>query len=331
MVAMDRRRFLLAMPMLGAAVARAQAPKRPLRIGFISSGGTNAEVRGPEPTFPMARALVQGMRDLGYRYGADFVIEGRGGQGRPDTYVALARELVAANVDIIVAGGPTVPAIHRVTTTIPVVMVGGAYDPVAEKLVVSLAAPGGNITGLSLQQVDVVGKRLELLREAVPGSAPVGALWEDNSAAVWEATKTAAAARATPLLPYKITERSAIGPACSAAKAAGAGSLLVAGGAVLFGNASVLVQAANASRLPAMYSLRTFADLGGLMSYAADLEDLHRRAAAFVDRIAKGAKPATMPIEQPTQFELVVNLRAARAIGFSLPAGIVARAAHVIQ
>ena len=310
----DRRRFVLGMPMtavLGASVVAAQGAGKPLRIGFISSGGTNTEVQGPEPTSVMARALLRGLRDLGYRYGTDFVVVGRGGEGRPDTYAALGRELVAAKVDVIVAGGPTVPALHRVTSTVPIVMVGGAYDPVAEKLVKSLAAPGGNITGLSLQQVDVVGKRLELLPELVPGSAPVGVLWEDNSVGVWKATESAAALRSTRLLPYKVTDRAAIGPTCSTAKAAGAGSLLVSGGAILFDNASMLVQAVNAHRLPAMYSLRVFADKGGLMSYAADLEDLHRRAATFVDRIAKGAKPATMPIEQPTSFELVVNLRAA--------------------
>ena len=330
---MDRRGFVLGMPIVaafGATALRAQVPRKPLRIGFIASAGTNADVRGPDPAYPMARAFVRGLRDLGYRYGTDFIIEGRGGEGRPDTYGALARELAAAQVDVIVAGGPTVPAVHRATSTIPVVMVGGAFDPVAEKLVASLAAPGGNITGLSLQQVDIVGKRLELLREAVPGPAPIAVLWEDNSAAILKATQSAAAASATPLLAYKTHERAAIGPACAAAKAAGAGSLLVSGGAVAFSNVSVVVQAAKANRLPAMYTLRTFPDQGGLMSYAADLEDLHRRAATFVDRIAKGAKPATMPIEQPTSFELVVNLGAARAIGLTLPASIVARAAHVI-
>ena len=169
---MDRRQWLIAAAStLGASVAFAQMPQRPLRIGYIGSAGTNAEMQGPEPTFAMARALVQGLRALGYRYGVDYVLVGRGGQGRPDRYAALARELVAEKVDVIVAGGPTVPSVHRVTSSVPIVMVGGAFDPVAEKLVASLAAPGGNVTGLSLQQVDIVGKRLELLKEVAPSAS----------------------------------------------------------------------------------------------------------------------------------------------------------------
>jgi putative ABC transport system substrate-binding protein len=331
---MVRRRFLLALPLSVAAfgaIVRAQELRKPLRIGFLSSGGTNLDFQGPEPTFPAARSFLEGLRDLGYRNGFDFIVEGRGGDGNPDQYAALARELVAAKVDVIVAGGPTVDAVRRATTKIPVVMVGGAVDPVEEKLVRSLAAPGGNITGLTLQQVDVVGKRLELLKEVVPGPEPIGVLWEETSIGSWRATLSAAAARGWKLLPYKTSNRSAIEPACAAAKAAGAGSLLVVSGGVLFANAAVVIRTASSKRLPAMYALRTYPDQGGLMSYAADLADLYRRAAAFVDRIAKGASPATMPIEQPTKFELVVNLDAARTIGITIPSSILLRADAVIQ
>jgi putative ABC transport system substrate-binding protein len=331
---MVRRRFLLALPLSVAAfgaIVRAQELRKPLRIGFLSSGGTNLDFQGPEPTFPAARSFLEGLRDLGYRNGFDFIVEGRGGDGNPDQYAALARELVAAKVDVIVAGGPTVDAVRRATTKIPVVMVGGAVDPVEEKLVRSLAAPGGNITGLTLQQVDVVGKRLELLKEVVPGPEPIGVLWEETSIGSWRATLSAAAARGWKLLPYKTSNRSAIEPACAAAKAAGAGSLLVVSGGVLFANAAVVIRTASSKRLPAMYALRTYPDQGGLMSYAADLADLYRRAAAFVDRIAKGASPATMPIEQPTKFELVVNLDAARTIGITVPPSILLRADAVIR
>ncbi|HEX6796058.1 MAG TPA: ABC transporter substrate-binding protein [Casimicrobiaceae bacterium] len=331
---MKRRRFLLGLsfsPAVFGAFAGAHELRKPLRIGFLSAGGTNADLQGSHPVNPSARALLQGLRDLGYRYGSDVVLEGRGGDGGPERYAALARNLVAANVDVIVAAGPTIDAVRRATSTIPVVMVGGADDPVEEKLVTSLAAPGGNITGLTLQQVDLVGKRLELLKEVVPGSAPIGILWEETSIGSWRATRSAAEAHGWQLLPYKVSDGAAIGPACASAKAVGAGSLLVVSGGVLFDNAPAVIQAATTNRLAAMYALRAFPEQGGLMSYAADLDDLYRRAATFVDRIAKGSRPATMPIEQPTKFDLVINMKAARSIGLAVPQSILLRADRVIQ
>jgi putative ABC transport system substrate-binding protein len=256
---------------------------------------------------------------------------GRGGEGRVDRYGTLARELVTANVDVIVAAGPTVEAVRSATGRIPIVMVGGAMDPVEEKLVASLAAPGGNITGITLQQVDLVGKRMELLREVVPGAAPTAVLWEDTSLGSWRAAQTAAANHSWQLLSIKASDRAAIAPACATAKAAGAASLLVASGGMLFDHASDVVRAATASRLPAMYALRVYPDQGGLMSYAADLGDLYRRAATFVDRIAKGSSPATMPIEQPTKFEFVFNMKAARALGLAIPNTLLLRADEVIE
>jgi putative ABC transport system substrate-binding protein len=319
------------MAALGSAGVEAQSLRRPLRIGFLSTGGVSSDFEGPEPTNPSANALLQGLRDLGYRYGSDFILEGRGGAGRTDRYVTIAGELVTANVDVIVAAGPTIDAVRRATSKIPIVMVGGAVDPVEAKLVASLAAPGGNITGLTLQQVDLVGKRLELLKEAIPGSASIGVLWEETSIGSWTAAQSAAAARGWQLLPSKILNREGIGPACARAKAAGAGSLLVISGGLLFENAPQVIQAATANRLPAMYALRRFADQGGLMSYGADLVDLYRRAATFVDRIARGSSPAGMPIEQPTKFELVMNLKTAKALGITIPQSLLLRADEVIQ
>jgi putative ABC transport system substrate-binding protein len=330
---MDRRQFL-GLPCLAAApgsTAEAQALSKPLKVGFLSAGGTSLDFQGREPSNAAAQALLQGLRDLGYHVGSDVVVEGRGGEGRPDRYATLAHELVAANVDVIVAAGPTVGAVHQATKTIPVVMVGGAVDPVEEKLVVSLAAPGGNITGLTLQQVDLVGKRLEFLKDVVPGPAPIGVLWEEASTGSWKVARSTAAARGWPLLPYNTPDRAAIGPACASAKAAGAGSLLVVSGGVLFEHASEVVQAAATNRLPAMYALRLYPDEGGLMSYAANLADLYRRAASFVDRIARGANPATMPMEQPTKFELVINMKAARTLGLAIPQSLLLRADEVIQ
>jgi putative ABC transport system substrate-binding protein len=333
-ISMNRRRFLFSVATSAVALApavSAQAPQKPLKVGYLSAGGSDADFRGPDPANPTAKALLEGFRDLGYHYGSDFVLEGRGGEGRPERYAAVAREFVALKVDVIVAAGPTVDAVRRATSRIPVVMVGGAVDPIEEKLVTSLAAPGGNITGLTLQQVDLVGKRLQLLKEAIPGPAPIGVLWEETSIGSWRAARSAAAARGWQLLPYNTSSRAAIGPACASAKAAGAGSLLVISGGVLFENAAQVINAANINRLPAMYALRTYPEQGGLMSYAADLADLYRRAATFVDRIAKGASPATMPIEQPTKFELVINLRAAKSIGLTLPQSLLLRANQLIQ
>jgi putative tryptophan/tyrosine transport system substrate-binding protein len=332
---MDRRRLLIAVPLSMAAFrsasVKAQALRRPLKIGLFSTEGVNSDFKGPEPNSASASALLRGLRDLGYRYGSDVVLEGRGGEGRTDRYAAIAGELIAASVDVIVAAGPTIDAVRRATSKIPIVMVGGAIDPVEAKIVASLAAPGGNITGLTLQQVDLVGKRLELLREVIPGPAPIGVLWEEVSIGSWTAAQSAAAGRGWQLLPYKILTRQGIGLACARAKAAGAGSLLVISGAVLFESASQVTQAAALNGLPAMYALRRFADQGGLMSYAADLADLWRRAATFVDRIAKGSSPAVIPIEQPTKFELVVNVKAAKTLGVTIPQSVLLRADEVIQ
>ena len=331
---MQRRPFVLGLPFLAAALSRevrAREFRKPLKIGFLSSGSGGQSVSGPEPSNYAARALLAGLRDLGYRYGTDVVLDGRNGAGRTDRYAALARELVGAGVDVIVAAGPTIDAVRRVTTEIPVVMVGGAMDPVQEGVVASLAEPGGNITGLTLQQVDLVGKRLELLRELVPGAAPIAVLWEDTSMGSWHAARSVAATRGWKLLPLKTADRAAIATGCASAKAAGAGSLLVLSGATLFEHASDVVGAANANRLPAMYALRVYPDQGGLMSYAADLADLYRRAATFIDRIAKGYSPAKMPVEQPTKFEFVINLKVARSLGLAVPQQLLLQADELIQ
>jgi putative ABC transport system substrate-binding protein len=331
---MHRRRLLLSLPFSVGALnssVNGQELRRPLKVGFLSAGGSSQGISGPDPANISAQALLRGLRDLGYRYGPDIVLEGRGGEGRPDRYAALARELVTANVDVIVAAGPTVDAVRRATSRIPVVMVGGAMDPVEEKLVASLAAPGGNITGITLQQVDLVGKRLELLKQLVPGAAPIAVLWENTSMGSWRAARSTAAAQGWQLLPFNTPDRAAIAPACASAKAAGAASLLVASGGLLFEHASDVVRAAATNRLPAVYALRVYPDQGGLMSYGANLANLYRHAATFVDRIAKGSSPATMPIEQPTRFELVINMKAAKALALAIPQALLLRADEVIQ
>jgi putative ABC transport system substrate-binding protein len=330
----SRRRFLAALALsigLSPAGTSAQPKQKPPKIGVLGSGGTDAELRGPEPTYATMRAFLSGMRELGYRYGETFVVEARGGEGRPERYEALARELVAAGVDVIVAAGPTVDAVRRVTARIPVVMVGGASDPVGEGFIRSLAVPGGNITGLTLQQTDVALKRLELLKELVPAAASIAVLWEETSRGSWEATQRGAASKGWNVIPFEIASPFSIGPACAAAKAGGARCILVASGAILFSYAARVVDAISAAGLPAVYALRTFVDAGGLISYGADLNDLWRRATGFVDRIIRGESPANMPVEQPTKFELVVNMKAANALGIAIPQSLLLGADEVIR
>ena len=328
---MDRRSFIGCLAALSALrTAGAQPARKIARIGIITSGFTTAEIKGPNPDNANVAAFLRGMRELGYEYGKDFVTDPRGGEGRTEQYPVLAAELVRLPVDVIVAGGPTLPAVMQATSTIPVVMVGGALDPVRDGFARSLGQPGGNITGLSFQQVDTTAKRLEILKEVAP-TAPVAALWEATSRSSWHAAETAARTRGWKVVSLEVNAAAGVERAFKMAASAGAGALLVIGGGRIFGQRQQVVDLAAANRLPAMYSLRSFVDAGGLMSYGADLTDSWRRSATFVDRILKGAKPAEMPIEQSTKFELVINLKTAKALGLTIPRSLLLRADQVIE
>ena len=330
-VQMDRRGFIGRLAALSASrpVGAQPAPKI-ARIGLITSGFTTAEMKGPNPSNTTVAAFLRGMRELGYEYGKDFVTDPRGGEGRTEQYAALAAELVRLPADVIVAGGPTLPAVMRATSTIPVVMVGGALDPVRDGFARSLGQPGGNVTGLSIQQVDTTAKRLEILKEVVP-TAPVAALWEATSRSSWHAAEAAARARGWKVVSLEVSDAASIDRAFKMATSAGVGAFLVIGGGRIFGQRQQVVDLAAAHRLPTMYSLRNFVDAGGLMSYAADLVDSWRRSATFVDRILKGAKPAEMPIEQSTKFELVINLKTAKALDLAMPRSLLQRADQIIE
>ena len=328
---MDRRSFIGCLAALSASRAAGARPANKIaRIGIITSGFTTAEMKGPNPGNATVAAFLRGMRELGYEYGKDFVTDPRGGEGRTEQFASLAAELVQLPADVIVAGGPTLPAVMGATSTIPVVMVGGALDPVRDGFARSLGQPGGNITGLSIQQVDTTAKRLEILKEVAP-KATIAALWEATSLSSWQAAETAARARGWKVVSLEVNDAASIENAFKMATSAGAGALLVVGGGRLFGQRQEVVNLAAANRLPAIYALRTFVDEGGLMSYGANLNDSWRRSATFVHRILKGAKPAEMPIEQSTKFELVINLKAARALGLRLPRSLLLRADQVIE
>jgi len=327
---MNRRAFIGSLALGTLAVpraARAQPARKVYRIGILSQG-VASDMIGPQPRSPSHNALLRGLGELGYVYGEHFVTEPRGAEGRPDRFPGLAAEMVHLQVDVIVASGPMLSALKQATSTIPVVM-AAAIDPV-EGLVQSLGHPGGNFTGLSLQNVETTGKRLELLRELVPAAASVAVL-QDRAGLDSQAAAAAARERGWKLLFLEVGDAGEIEGAFRAAIAARAGALLVLGRGVFFPHARRIAELAARSRLPAMYGLRAYVEAGGLISYGTDLIEIWWRAAVFVDKILKGAKPSDLPVEQPTKFELVVNKRAAKALGLTIPPSILLRTDQVIE
>jgi putative tryptophan/tyrosine transport system substrate-binding protein len=329
---MDRRALLGSLALATLVLPRA-APAQPARkvarIGILRLERT-ADMVGPQALGPQVNMFLRGLRELGYVYGEHFVTEPRGADGKPERVPSLAAELVRLQVDVIVAAGPALPALKQATSTIPIVM-GGASDPVADGLVQSLGQPGGNFTGLSLQSVEMIGKRLELLKELIPGAAPVAVLWTRPRIADWQAAEAAAQARRWRLLSLEVRDVGEIEGAVRSATGAGAGALLVLGAGVFLPHARRIAELAAGGRLPAMYVLRPYVEAGGLVSYGADLNDVWRRAAGFVDKILKGTKPGNLPVEQPTKFELVINLKAAKSLGLTIPPSVLLRADDVIQ
>ena len=328
---MDRRIFIGSLALGSFAVPRVTPaqPTRKVSIGIIGLMATSNLV-GPQPRSPSVSAFVNGLRELGYVYGEHFVTEPRGTDGRPDRFPGLAAELVRLQVDVIVAPGPALPALKQATSTIPIVMAGAA-DPVGSGWVQSLRHPGGNVTGLSLQSVETTGKRLEVLRELVPSSAPVVVVWDRGTRNYWEAAEAAARERGWKLVSLEIQDVGEIEGVFKAATGARAGALLLSAAALLFPHARRVAEVAARSRLPTMYELRPYVEAGGLISYGADVVDIWRRAGVFVDKILKGAKPADLPVEQPSKFETVINLKAAKALGLTVPQSLRLRADEVIQ
>jgi putative tryptophan/tyrosine transport system substrate-binding protein len=330
---MDRRTFLagtgavlLAVPL---AVVAQQAAKV-ARIGWLAFDRA--------AVLHLHEAFLQGLRDLGYVEGRNVVVEYRDAEGKSERLPALAAELVALKVDVILAvtGTPQALAAKQATRTIPIVFTSVA-DPVTSGLVTSLARPGGNVTGLSSLSPELVGKWLELLTQAVPGVSRVAALWQPGG--LGERTeqdmlkKADVAARA---LGVRLQFVEARGPAdidrvFSDMTRARAGVLTVLPSSMFFNGRRRLVDLAAKNRLPAVYPQREFVDAGGLMAYGPNVADIFRRAATYVDKILKGAKPGELPVEQPQKFELVINLKTAKTLGLTIPPSLLARADEVIQ
>jgi putative tryptophan/tyrosine transport system substrate-binding protein len=310
--------------------AEAQQPKKVPRIGYLSSFDPARESTRSE-------AIRLALRELGYGEGQNIATEYRYSEGKPDRAPELAAELVRLKVDIIVVagGGTWVRAAKNATKTIPIVMVGVGTDPVVAGLVESLARPGSNVTGVTTLSTELGGKRLELLKEAVPKLARVAALYEPaNPASVREVKEllpVAARALGLNIQPWEVRDANGFEKVFTALNKDRPDGLYVTSGPLVRAHQKRIVGLTLKSRLPSMYYDREFVDAGGLMSYGADLADSYRRVAYFVDRILKGAKPADLPVEQPTKFELVINLKTAKQIGVTIPPEVLARASRLIK
>jgi putative tryptophan/tyrosine transport system substrate-binding protein len=304
--------------------AQAQQPTKIPRIGFLTASSLSA-VSG------RIEAFRQVLRELGYTEGKTIVIEYRYAEGKLDRLPALVAELVRLKVDIIVSGGPQVThAAKEATGTIPIVM-GFDYDPVGNGLIASLARPGGNITGLSTLAPEISGKQLELLKEIVPRLSHVAVLQTVPRAQVLKEMELAAGALGVKLQYLDVRGPKDIETAFREARKARADAVVVLASPILESARAQVADFAAKDRLPTIYHVAEFVEAGGLMSYGVSFIDLYRRAATYVDKILKGAKPADLPVEQPTKFELVINLKTAKKIGLTIPPNVLARADKVIK
>ena len=307
--------------------AEAQQPAKVPRVAYFSAGSASSQASRLE-------VFRQGLRDLGYAEGKEIVIEQRYADGKLDRVDALATELVRLNLASIVTGGPAATrAAKKATTTIPIVM-GFDYDPVASGVITSLARPGGNITGLSSVAPEISGKQLELLKEVLPRLSRVAVLVDSTEPGIEQLRKEAelVAAGLKVQLQYQyILSPKDIGTAFEAATKGRAQAVLALSSFIIISQRTQIAELATKNRLPAIYPWPEFVEDGGLMTYGANSNDLFRRAATYVDKILKGAKPAELPVEQPKKFEFIINLKAAKQIGLTIPPNVLARADKVIR
>ena len=323
--------FLLVFVVVGGGgIADAQQAKKVPRIGYLSSQDLVRESARTE-------AIRLALRELGYTDGQNIAIEYRYGEVKRDRAPELAAELVGLKVDIIVvsAGGNWIQAVKNATKTIPIVMMGAGPDPVKGGLIDSLARPGGNVTGVTNLNPDLGGKRLELLKEAVPKLARVAVLYDPANAAsvieLKEVLPLAARALGVTVRSWEVRGADDFDKVFAAMGKRRPDGLYVSGGPLVNASGKRIAGLAVKSRLPSMYVRREFVDAGGLMSYGADTADGYRLVAWYVDKILKGAKPADLPVEQPTKFELIINLKTAKVLGLTIPPSVLARADEIIE
>src|SRR5215813_14727779 len=320
--------LIAASALICANLAEAQQPKKLPRIGYLSPSDPGSESTRSD-RFRVA------LRELGYIEGQNIAIEYRYAEGKRERNPEIAAELVHLKVHVIVVAGgdPLMRAAKNATKTIPIVIAGGGADPVEAGFVESLARPGGNVTGLTYLTGELGGKRLELLKEAVPKLSRVAVLYDPARPSAIELKEVQTAARALGLTiqPWEVRAVDDFEGVFATQSKGRPDGLYVIGGVLMRNNEKRTVGLALKSRLPSVYPSREFVDAGGLMSYGADPADSYKRVAYFVDRILKGAKPADLPVEQPTKFEFVINLKTAQQIGLTIPPEVLARATRLIK
>ena len=327
----SKRLMLLVVLALGIPcsllAAEAQQANKIPRIGFLGNSTATLEANLVGP-------FRYGLRDLGYVEGQNILIEYRWAEGKYERFPALIAELIASKVDVIVtAGTPATQAYQRAGTSIPLVMVA-VGDPVGTGIVASLSRPGGNITGLTSISPELESKRIELLREVIPKLSHIAVLWNPKNAfhAIEnKQVEKAAAALRMKVLYLGVEVQEQIGNAFAQILKERPGALLVLADRIFLHNRALIMDFAAKHRLPGVYAYLELVEAGGLMSYGPSYADMHRRAATYVDKILKGAKPADLPVEQPTKFELVVNLKTAKALGIKIPQSVLLRADEIIE
>jgi putative ABC transport system substrate-binding protein len=326
---MDRRAFIgtLAGGVLVAPFAvEAQTPGRVIKVGILSTVNPR--------TTAFTEVMIQRLRELGYVEGQNLVIEFKNAEGDVARLPGLAAELVRSNVDLIVASGPevTLQAARKATTTLPIVIAAVDFDPIARGYIASLAKPGGNVTGVFLRQIELTSKRMQLLKDALPSVTRIAVFWDAISADQWrEAERTAPDVGLTlqglelrnP--PYHLAD------AFRTAARGRAEAVLVLMSPIFFPQRAQVAELGLKSQIPTICGLSQYAHAGTLMSYGVNLDDMFRQVALYIDKILKGAKPAELPVEQPTKFELVINLKTAKALGLTIPPSLLQRADDVIE
>jgi putative ABC transport system substrate-binding protein len=318
--------FLITVLLLAAATAQAQLGKVH-RIGFVGASSASAYAS-------FLKSLQQGLRDLGYLEGKNIITEYRYGEGKFDRLPTFIAELIELGVDIIVVSGARAISEAKTATRITPVVMTTVDDPVALGLIESLARPGGNITGLTNLAPELSGKRLELLLETVPKLTRVFVVWQPDAPGpmvTFKETRLVAETLRVQLQSLEVRTANDFEKAFKEATRETLGALLVLQSALTNAHRIQIVQLAAKSRLPAMYTQNEYVEAGGLMSYSPNYNEMYRRAATYVDKILKGAKPGDLPVEQPTRFELVINLKTAKQIGLAIPPNVLARADRVIR
>jgi putative ABC transport system substrate-binding protein len=329
---MERRRFngVIVGGLFAAPFAAEAQPGKVYWIGVLSPGSHDSG----SSALALRQSFLQRLHGLGWIVGQNLAVEGRYAEGKLDRLPDLAAELVQLKVSVLLAfGTPAALAAKRATATIPIVMLAG--DPVGTGLVASLGRPGGNVTGLTnAAGLELVGKRLELLKDTAPKTSRVGILWDSSNPAerhFRDATLSPARVLGLTLLPQDVRTPNDLDGALAALARARADALMVAENSGNFEQRKLIVSFAEKHRLPTVFGERASVEDGGLMSYGTDFADLLRRAATYIDKILKGAKPADLPVEQPTKFELIINLKTAKALGLTIPPALLARADQVIE